>query len=67
MQSSVTKLMMAFGLVVFGVAIGITGVYIGDTDDAPGAGLLGILLMIASVTWGLKMALGTRERRGRPF
>lgn len=49
MESSVRKLIMAFALVVFGVVIGLTGIYIGDTDDAPGAGLLGILLMIGAV------------------
>jgi hypothetical protein len=30
---------MALGLVATGVAIGAAGIYIGDTDDAPGAAL----------------------------
>lgn len=37
---------LALGAV--GVAIAIAGIYIGETDDAPGAALLGILLMIGA-------------------
>lgn len=37
-------------LVVFiGIVLVISGIYIGDTDDAPGAAGLGILLMIVLV------------------
>lgn len=36
-------------VVVIGIAIVIAGVYVGDTDDAPGAALMGILLMIALI------------------
>lgn len=56
MTSSITNLAMALGLVVIGIAIGISGIYIGDTDDAPGASLLGILLMIGFVTLGARIA-----------
>ncbi|MFH1175570.1 MAG: hypothetical protein V1698_02505 [bacterium] len=34
-------------VVVFGLAIGFFGIYVGEIDDAPGAALLGFLLMIA--------------------
>jgi hypothetical protein len=47
---------LALGLVAIGIAIGAAGIYIGDTDDAPGASLLGILLMIGAVTLGVKTA-----------
>jgi hypothetical protein len=57
MQSSVTKLTISLGVIVIGIAIGLIGVYVGDTDDAPGAGLLGILLMIGAVEFGLRTAL----------
>ena len=40
MKPSVTNLVMALGLVVIGVAVGAAGIYIGDTDDAPGAALI---------------------------
>ena len=46
----------AFGLIALGAAIGAAGIYIGDTDDAPGAALLGILLMIGAVTLGVRVA-----------
>jgi hypothetical protein len=55
-QSSVTNLVMALGLAAIGLAIGAAGIYIGDTDDAPGAALMGILLMIAMVALGVRTA-----------
>ena len=62
MKSSDTNLVMALGLVAIGVAIGVAGIYIGDTDDAPGAALLGILLMIGTVAIGVR----TARRKARP-
>ena len=56
MKYSVTNLALAFGLVAIGVAIGIGGIYLGDTDDAPGAALIGILLMIGTVVLGVRTA-----------
>ena len=57
MKSSVTNLVMALGLVAIGVAIGAAGIYIGETDDAPGAALIGIALMIGAVVLGVRIAL----------
>jgi hypothetical protein len=54
MDSTRTRVITAFGLIALGVAIGSAGTYIGDTDDAPGAALMGILLMIATVTLGVR-------------
>jgi len=45
---------------VIGVLIGIAGIYIGETDDAPGAALIGILLMIGLVVFGVRAALRRR-------
>jgi len=56
MKSSVTNLVTALGLVAIGVALGAAGIYIGDTDDAPGAALIGILLMIGAVAFGVRTA-----------
>jgi hypothetical protein len=56
MKSSVTNLAMALGLVAIGVAIGAGGIYLGDTDDAPGAALIGILLMVGAVVLGVRIA-----------
>ena len=57
MKPSVTNVVMGLGLVAIGVAIAVAGIYIGETDDAPGAALLGILLMIAALVLGVKIAL----------
>ena len=38
-------LLMALGLGLTGVALAGGGIYVGETDDAPGAALLGLLLM----------------------
>ena len=56
MPSSVRSVVMALGLVAIGVAIAAAGVYIGDTDDAPGAALMGILLMIGAVVLAVRTA-----------
>jgi hypothetical protein len=56
MKSSFAKSVMALGLVVIGVALAAAGIYIGDTDDAPGASLIGILLMIGAVILGVRIA-----------
>ncbi|MDZ4688482.1 MAG: hypothetical protein SH850_25690 [Planctomycetaceae bacterium] len=57
MKSSAKNLVMALALIAIGVAIGAAGIYIGDTDDAPGAAILGILLMIGAVALGVRTAL----------
>jgi hypothetical protein len=56
MKSSHKRLAMALGLIATGIAIGAAGIYIGDTDDAPGAALIGILLMIGAVALGVRTA-----------
>jgi hypothetical protein len=55
-KSSVTNRLMAVGFVVIGLAFAAAGIYIGETDDAPGAAALGILLMIGSVVLGVRAA-----------
>ena len=54
MNSAVTNLVKAFGFVVIGVAIAAAGIYVGDTDDAPGASLMGILMMIGAVALAVR-------------
>lgn len=56
MMSSVTNKVKALGLVAIGLAIGAAGIYIGETDDAPGAALIGILLMIGAVALSVRTA-----------
>ena len=59
MKSSVKNLVMGLAIVAVGVAIGVAGISIGEADDAPGAALGGILLMIGA------LALGVRTTRRR--
>ena len=56
MQSSVIKLVKALIIIAIGVAIAAAGIYLGETDDAPGASLIGILLMIGAVGLGVRIA-----------
>lgn len=51
-----SNLVMAVGLGVLGVALAAAGISVGETDDAPGAALLGILVMIVLVPLGVKGA-----------
>ena len=32
------------------------GIHVGDTDDAPGAALLGIVIMLGLMAWAVKLA-----------
>ena len=59
MQSRVSKLVMSAVLVVIGIAIGAIGIYVGETDNAPGAALIGILLMIGVVALGVRTVYRT--------
>lgn len=56
MRPAAKNLVLASGLVALGVVLAAAGIYVGETDDAPGAALLGILLMIGLVTLGVKSA-----------
>ena len=62
MQTMVTKFVKALGLVVIGLAIAAVGIYLGETDDAPGAALIGILLMFGAMALAVRTAL-----RATPF
>jgi hypothetical protein len=56
MKTSAKNILLALGLIAIGVGIAAAGIYIGETDDAPGAALLGILLMVGAVTLGIRTA-----------
>ena len=56
MKTPVTNLVMALGLGTLGMAIAAAGIYVGDTDDAPGAALLGLLLMLGLVVLAVRTA-----------
>jgi hypothetical protein len=54
LKSSATNLGIGVGFVAIGIAIAALGIYIGHTDDAPGAALMGILLMIGAAVLGVR-------------
>jgi len=47
---------MALGLIAIGVGIAVVGIYIGETDDAPGAAFIGILLMVGALALAVRTA-----------
>src|SRR5687767_11929982 len=56
MTSTVTNNVKAAALIALALAIGAMGVYVADADDAPGAAVIGLLLMIGAVVLGVKAA-----------
>ena len=56
MTSAATNAVKAVGLAVIGVTIAAAGIYVGDTDDAPGAALGGIVLMIGALVLAVRTA-----------
>jgi hypothetical protein len=56
MTSSVTNLVKAFALIALGLAIAAMGIYVANADDAPGAAVIGFLLMLAAVLFGVRTA-----------
>ena len=45
MTSSVTNPVKTFTLIALGLAIAAMGIYVANADDAPGAAVIGFLLM----------------------
>jgi Beta-lactamase len=56
MTSSVTNPVKAFTLIALGLAIAAMGIYVANADDAPGAAVIGFLLMLAAVLFGVRTA-----------
>jgi hypothetical protein len=56
MKPSVANILLAIVVVALGIAIAAGAIYVGDTDDAPGASLAGILLMLGSFVLAVKIA-----------
>ncbi len=58
MKTTVLNPLKAFTLVALGLSLAAMGVYVGEADDAPGAAVFGMLLMVAGVVLGVKAARG---------
>ncbi|WP_405107470.1 hypothetical protein OG559_24305 [Micromonospora sp. NBC_01405] len=51
---------MRYLVAVLAVAIGVAGIVLGEADDSPGLQLLGVVLIVGAVAFGVRTA-----RRGR--
>jgi hypothetical protein len=56
MKATVTNPVKAFTLIALGLAIAAMGIYVADADDAPGAAVIGMLLMVVGVVLGVRAA-----------
>jgi hypothetical protein len=56
MKSPFVNSVKAFALVALGLAIAAMGIYVADADDAPGAAVFGMLLMVVGVVLGVRAA-----------
>src|SRR5688572_285849 len=56
MKTTVMHPVKAFTLVALGLAIAAMGIYLAEADDAPGAAVIGMLLMVAGVVLGVRAA-----------
>ena len=56
MKTTVMNPVKAFTLIALGLAIAAIGIYVADADDAPGAAVIGMLLMVVGVVLGVRAA-----------
>jgi peptidoglycan/LPS O-acetylase OafA/YrhL len=56
MTRRATNIARGLALVALGLALAAAGIYVGETDDAPGAALIGLVLMVTLVVLGLRTA-----------
>ena len=56
MKTTVMKPVKAFTFIALGLAMAAMGLYVADADDAPGAAVIGMLLMAAGVVLGVRTA-----------
>jgi hypothetical protein len=54
--ASTANILKALGLVTLGIAIAVAGIMVGEYDDAPGASVGGILLMLGSMVLAVRIA-----------
>jgi hypothetical protein len=56
MRTTLTNAARAFALIALGLAIAAMGVHVANADDAPGAAVIGMLLMVVGVVLGVRAA-----------
>jgi len=62
MTSPVTSPLKALALIALALAIAAMGIYVADADDAPGAAVIGMLMMVVGVVLGVRAARGRLPR-----
>jgi hypothetical protein len=55
--TQVSRKLQAAVVILLGIAIGTGGVMVGSIDDAPGASLMGLVLMLGLVVLGIRIAM----------
>jgi len=66
MKTTLMNPVKGFTLIILGLAIAAMGIYVADADDAPGAAVIGMLLMVVGIVLGVRAArnrLSTRAAR----
>lgn len=58
MKTSVMNPVKAVTLIALGLAIAAMGIYVADADDAPGAAVMGMVVMVAGVVLGVRAVRG---------
>ena len=66
MKTAVMNPVKAFTLIALGLAIAAMGIYVANADDAPGAAVIGMLLMVVGVVLGCEGPRATGSRYGPP-
>jgi hypothetical protein len=61
-KSFYTKLIVVIGLVAMGLTIAAAGIYVGETDDAPGAALMGIVIALGMIAFAVRTAISQTNR-----
>jgi hypothetical protein len=56
MTATVMNPLKAFTLIGLGLAVAVMGILVANADDAPGAAVMGVLLMVAGVVLGVRAA-----------
>ena len=56
MKTTLMNPVKGFTLIALGLAIAAMGIYVADADDAPGAAVIGIMLMVVGVVLGVRVA-----------
>jgi hypothetical protein len=51
---------MRYVIAVLAIAIGVAGVVLGEADDSPGLQLIGVLLIVGAVAFGVRLAQRNR-------